>query len=353
MIETERMLNTIPKYLILEDRVYEISVSYDQSSSRAFHRGLIDFRVEGTNPLTTSDRWRTLLGVSDELYSDYQSYGTELPLAWLLLRFLCHHVRTNSIHILKGHGGQVLMTTNFRTYLGSVDTDEKADETLRIVLSSWVRAFPGKILEFGDIYISTDLKQETLKRSINSFIVQDSIEEISEHKYKIKPSILNPLLNKIVPISLDRKSNRYYQEVYVQAKEPFCFVMMPFKEKEFKQSIYLDIIKPFIEDEFEVSCYRVDEDDLPDRIDNKIYTYILRSAFIVAEVTTRNPNVLYELGLAHMLEKDCIIITQEDFSKMPFDINRISAKTYKNDDELKSCLRKSISALAFKIRKIS
>ena len=124
---------------------------------------------------------------------------------------------------------------------------------------------------------------------------------------------------------------------------------MPFRENEFKQAIYFDVIKPFIENEFKIECYRVDEDDLPDRIDNKIYSYILRSAFIVAEVTTRNPNVLYELGLAHMLEKDCIILTQKEHSEMPFDISRISAEPYENEDQLKAFLRKSISALAFKV----
>jgi hypothetical protein len=50
-----------------------------------------------------------------------------------------------------------------------------------------------------------------------------------------------------------------------------------------------------------------------------------------------------------MLEKDCIILTQKSNSEVPFDINRISAEPYKNDDQLLSYLRKSISALAFKI----
>jgi len=58
---------------------------------------------------------------------------------------------------------------------------------------------------------------------------------------------------------------------------------------------------------------------------------------------------LYELGLAHMLEKDCIILTQTPHSEVPFDINRISAEPYENEDVLRSYLRRSISALAFKI----
>lgn len=102
----------------------------------------------------------------------------------------------------------------------------------------------------------------------------------------------------------------------------------------------------------EISCYRVDEDAIPDRIDNKIYSYLLRAAFIIAEVTTCNPNVFYELGLAHMLEKDCIILTQKSVSEIPFDIGRIRTEKYDNDNHLLGILRKSISALSFKIRQV-
>ena len=68
-------------------------------------------------------------------------------------------------------------------------------------------------------------------------------------------------------------------------------------------------------------------------------------------ITTGNPNVLYELGIAHMLEKDCIILTKKPNSEMPFDINRISAPPYKDEEQVQQYLRKSISALAFKINR--
>ncbi len=317
MDEIQSMLENAPKYLILEGKVYQLSISFAQNSDRAFNRGLVDFRVEGINPLIPSDKWRTLLGVSEELYADYPSFGIQIPLIWLLFRFLCHHVRTNSIQVLKGSGGQVLMTESFKAYLGSVDADDQADEMLRAVLSSWVRALPEKSVELDSLFVSTDIKLETLTRSINSLKFQDQIEEASENTYNVKPSIFSLYQTKSTSISLDRKSNRYYQDISIQADEPFCFVIMPFRENEFQQSIYFEVIKPFIENEFKISCYRVDEDDLPDRIDNKIYLYILRASFVVAEVTTRNPNVLYELGLAHMLEKDCIILTQTFNSEVP------------------------------------
>jgi len=345
----EEKFKAVPDHLILSDKVYKLSVRNATSSTRAFNRGLIDFAVEGFNPIDPEDRWHTLLGMSEELYEDYPGFGLSIPLKWILFRFLCHHVRTNSVHILSGPGGEVLKTTTFRDFLGVAVDPNRAEEILRTVLTSWVRTIPEDSVELADLYVSTDLPLQALEQSLNSLKFQNHIEESENYTYRIKPSILSDINKMKSSISLDRISNRYYQEITIQADEPFCFVIMPFREDEFRQSIYFDVIKPLIEDEFEIACYRVDEDFLPDRIDNKIYTYLLRAAFIVAEITTRNPNVMYELGLAHMLEKDCIILSQTPHSEAPFDINRISAEAYENDNQLRTYLRKSISALAFKV----
>lgn len=343
--------NTQPTYFILSDRVYKLDFSPNRNSSRAFNRGLIDYYIEGVNPLNMRDKWQTVVGMSEELGEDYAGFRINIPLRWLLFRFLCHHVRTNSVHVLSGPGGEVLTTKTFQNYVGDSSEANQADVILRTILASWIRTLPGQEVRLVDLFVSTDLSLNTLQRSINSLIFQNELEKIDENKFIVKPSIFKSSNQTMGLISLDRKSNRYYQEIEIQATEPFCFIIMPFREKEFKQSIYFDVIKPFIENEFKIACYRVDEDDLPDRIDNKIYSYILKSAFIVAEVTTRNPNVLYELSLAHMLEKYCIILSQTTHSEIPFDINRISAEPYENEDQLRAYLRKSISALAFKVNR--
>ena len=241
-----------------------------------------------------------------------------------------------------------MTSTSYKDYLGHAPSEKEADQILRIILGSWVRVFSEKTISFRDIYVSTDLTMYQLKRSINALKFEKHVEETKELSYKINPSIFDDRLFSKSALSLDRMSNRYYQEITIEADEPFCFVIMPFKKEEFHQRIYTDVIKPFVEDQFKIGCYRVDEDNLPDRIDNKIYSYLLRSAFVIAEVTTLNPNVFYELGLTHMLEKDCIIVTSTPISQIPFDINRIRAEHYDNDDQLTEILRRAISALAFK-----
>lgn len=41
---------------------------------------------------------------------------------------------------------------------------------------------------------------------------------------------------------------------------------------------------------------------------------------VVADVTDKNPNVFYEMGLAHALGKTTIIIKQKDAPPVPFDL---------------------------------
>lgn len=45
-------------------------------------------------------------------------------------------------------------------------------------------------------------------------------------------------------------------------------------------------------------------------------------------MTGLNPNVMYELGIAHTFNKKTIVITKDDLSKLPFDLKQYRAKDY-------------------------
>lgn len=336
-----------PRHLILEDKVYKLSITPTGNRGRAFTRDLLDYQVEGSNPLTSSDGWNTAVGMTRELFQDYPRMGIDIPIEWILSRFLYEFVRTNSHADLGGLGAPALGSANLPGHLGKVTDASQAESRLRKVLQSWARTFPQDVVYIADIFASTDIPLETLKRSLNTLISQNQIKQVAADSYMVNHEIFRHVSEETPPAAINKISNRYYQEVQIEAANPFCFVIMPFREEEFPQDIYFDVIKKFIEDNFDISCLRVDEDTRPDRIDNKIYTYTLKSAFVIAEVSTRNPNVMYEIGLAHMLEKDCIIVTQTGTSKIPFDINKISAISYENNDELREHLRKSIVGLGF------
>ena len=51
-----------------------------------------------------------------------------------------------------------------------------------------------------------------------------------------------------------------------------------------------------------------------------IWESINRARIVIADTTTRNPNVFYEIGICHTLGKDVILITQ-DSEDVPFDLH--------------------------------
>jgi hypothetical protein len=93
-----------------------------------------------------------------------------------------------------------------------------------------------------------------------------------------------------------------------------CFVVMPFK-RELKP-VYDTICEVLRKDHWTV--IRADEIGRPRRITDAIMQAIFTSDLIIADLTGNNPNVFYELGVAHAIGCDVILLTQEQ--TIPFDI---------------------------------
>lgn len=98
--------------------------------------------------------------------------------------------------------------------------------------------------------------------------------------------------------------------------KPFVFTLMPFHND------FDDIYKLGIKETCEKAgtyCERVDEQIYEESMLERIYNQINKADIIVADLTTKNPNVFYELGYAHALNKRVILIIQ-DISEVPFDL---------------------------------
>lgn len=111
------------------------------------------------------------------------------------------------------------------------------------------------------------------------------------------------------------------------------FVLMPFT-LEWSDRVWRRHIKPSITripHEPALICLRADDlaghDVMVDVLEN-----IIKSSVVVADTTGRNPNVFYELGLAHALGKRVILITQ-DVSDIPFDLQRFRHIVYADNSE--------------------
>ena len=124
-----------------------------------------------------------------------------------------------------------------------------------------------------------------------------------------------------------------------------CFVLMPFGEK--LQPLYDDQIRPVIE-KAGLRCERADDIRGTTLITHDIWEYIHRARFLVAELTDRNANVFYELGLAHALSKDVILLTQS-MDSVPFDLKALRCLCYdftpRGVQKLETALAATIGAL--------
>ena len=174
-----------PNLLILPDRVYSLSIE-ELHSKRASDRFLIDHRVRGVNFSDPFDAWMTFLAVSKEFLEDYGLYKLKIPLEWLLIRFLRHHVETDSLNQLSPDDGQVLTSSNFKEYLGREFSDEEAEETLQTLIQSWAGVHPGGPFELRDLFVSTDLTLEVLASSLQTLISKSHIKELGQNVYMVK-----------------------------------------------------------------------------------------------------------------------------------------------------------------------
>jgi hypothetical protein len=52
--------------------------------------------------------------------------------------------------------------------------------------------------------------------------------------------------------------------------------------------------------------------------------------FVIAEVTPQNPNVYYELGFAHAINKPAILLADKALGKLPFDVAPFRVMFYEN-----------------------
>jgi hypothetical protein len=98
-----------------------------------------------------------------------------------------------------------------------------------------------------------------------------------------------------------------------------CFVVMPFEPLYLAE--YERVIKPALESAG-LACVRGDEIYANQAIVQDIWLSIRRSRMVVAELSGRNPNVMYEIGLAHAIGKPIVFLTRNE-DDVPFDLRAL------------------------------
>ncbi len=122
--------------------------------------------------------------------------------------------------------------------------------------------------------------------------------------------------------------------------KPFCFTVMPFEQ--LLDDVYNLAIKAAC-NENDVFCERVDKQIFTEKITDRIINQISKADFLIADMSNENPNVFYEVGYAHALNKPLVFITQS-IEDIPFDLKDYPHILYDPNDisKLKDDLNEKI-----------
>lgn len=247
--------------------------------------------------------------------------------------------------------------------VGSVDAAlaAMADLSVDLILTD---------LNLGDTFNGLDLIERIRERDqeIPIFVVSGYLSDERYRdkfdKFKLSGLIAKPLPPSIRRIEeilvklelacqeadvarLQRKYGRIGISEYLLslAAGATCFVLSPLSG-EF-DAIYEDVICKVLSVK-KITYRRADEIYGVSPIIEDIEEAIADADFLIAELTGRNPNVFYELGLAHAAKKPVILLTQQ-IADVPFDLKHRRCIVYSPDhrgiQRLESDLSRTVDAV--------
>lgn len=160
--------------------------------------------------------------------------------------------------------------------------------------------------------IGSDLRDEPDKDKILSEIEEDYVSKGGEKNYIL--AVLEKLEH--LKQTIDEKT---------------CFVIMPFASTQSCNQIewteiFKNMIKPAVEDSgYPYICKR--SEALMGNIIENILDELNRADIVIGDLTDRNPNVYYELGVRHALRDSTILIAQK-LDDIPFDLRSHAIQIY-------------------------
>ena len=131
--------------------------------------------------------------------------------------------------------------------------------------------------------------------------------------------------------------SRAYIGKFIMTDQKKCFVVMGFGEKtDLATGRTLDLDKTYriiirkAVEEAGLECIRADDIKHSGLIDVPMYELLLEADVVIADLSTANPNAIYELGVRHALRPHTTIIMAESQFKFPFDLSHIVIRPYEH-----------------------
>lgn len=137
---------------------------------------------------------------------------------------------------------------------------------------------------------------------------------------------------------------------------PLCFVLMPFGRKPDANGalvdfdvVYRDLIGPAIE-AAELKPIRADEEMSGGIIHTPMFERLLLCEYAVADLTTANANVFYELGVRHAYRPWSTVLIFAEGGRLPFDVAMLRGLPYKLDGGRPADVEAARAALTARLR---
>lgn len=129
-------------------------------------------------------------------------------------------------------------------------------------------------------------------------------------------------------------SNELERKVEVESKLPECFVIMPIADadgydKGHFLKVYEDIFKPACKSAG-YQAVRADEVKQTNLIHLDILQKLIDSPMAICDLSSRNPNVLFELGLRQAFDKPTVLVQESGTPKI-FDIAPLRYTEYRKE----------------------
>ena len=192
-----------------------------------------------------------------------------------------------------------------------------------------------------------DLKQEILPSDIEAAEkIVDLIEIINQ--------VSVTFISNIIKEEHKMNFNPIFKARNLVVDDRLIFVALPFTNERLE--IMDEVIKPALEKDKHMSVLRSgDMFGANLYIMENIWTYINKARVVIVDISDKNPNVFYELGICNTIGKSVITICDEESyqkdysSKLPFDIIGNNVIFYRNHGngmrELVETLEKTIDSV--------
>jgi hypothetical protein len=140
----------------------------------------------------------------------------------------------------------------------------------------------------------------TPRRDIDPAVIQDQIEKLAAHVARL-------LESREPPEAVPEPTKQH----------PRCFIVMPFGVQDL-EDLYSEFILPVLVD-CKLDCARGDDIFGSNVVMEDVAAAIARADLVIADLSGQNPNVFYEVGIAHTLGKPVLLLSQS-IEDVPFDL---------------------------------